>query len=145
MEFIAMIAPAAKALELSSKIPASFTIAQAAVESGWGARAANNNLFGIKADASWTGPTTLILTHEDVNGVSITVRALFRAYPDWAASLVDHAKFLTENRRYAGAFKCDSGKDFTIAVANAGYATDPNYASVINSIIDTHQLERFDS
>jgi flagellum-specific peptidoglycan hydrolase FlgJ len=56
--FIGMLAQAAQDCQRKTGIPASITLAQAALESGPGARSAlGNNLFGIKADKSWTGPT----------------------------------------------------------------------------------------
>lgn len=143
-EFIAKLSPGAQASDKASKVPASFTIAQAALESGWGARVPGNNLFGIKADASWHGPTVDVPTHEYVNGERVAITAKFRAYASWADSVADHVQFLTRNPRYAPAFKCVECADFSRAIAAAGYATDPHYASIINSIISTHQLERYD-
>ena len=93
-DFIAAISPAAKTSALTTKIPASFTIAQAALESAWGAHCPGFNLFGIKADPSWHGPVTSQVTHEVVNGQTIEITAKFRAYPNWLASLEDHAQFL---------------------------------------------------
>ena len=143
-QFISAIATSAQANERVSKVPASFTIAQAALESGWGARALGNNLFGIKADASWHGATVTMNTHEVVHGVRVPVVAQFRAYPDWQGSIDDHSKFLTGNPRYHAAFACLDSHAFTCAIAVAGYATDENYASIINSIIDTHNLTEYD-
>jgi len=144
-DFIQLMLPGAQASEKISKVPASFTIAQAALESGWGKRAPGNNLFGIKADPGWHGKTVDVPTHEYVNGIRTPVTAKFRAYDSWADSVADHVAFLTSNPRYKPAFKCIECADFTRAIAAAGYATDPNYASIINSIIQTHQLERYDS
>ena len=36
-------------------VPASVSLSQAILESGWGKRSPGNNLFGIKADPSWKG------------------------------------------------------------------------------------------
>ena len=49
-EFIAQILPGAQACQRATGIPASITIAQAALETGWGKDVMGNNLFGIKAD-----------------------------------------------------------------------------------------------
>ncbi|MBV6304951.1 glucosaminidase domain-containing protein [Candidimonas humi] len=145
-DFIAAIAPAAQAAMRETKVPASVTIAQAALESGWGAHAPGHNLFGIKADASWIAPVTTKKTHEVVNGKTIIIEAKFRAYPDWLGSIEDHARFLVENPRYASAFEhCDDGEDFAWAIARAGYATDPDYASKLISIIRAHTLLALDT
>jgi flagellum-specific peptidoglycan hydrolase FlgJ len=143
-DFIAAISPAAKTSALTTKIPASFTIAQAALESAWGAHCPGFNLFGIKADPSWHGPVTSQVTHEVVNGQTIEITANFRAYPDWLGSINDHAQFLLTNPRYQPAFAYTTGALFAQAVAAAGYATDPQYATKIASIIRAHGLASLD-
>jgi flagellum-specific peptidoglycan hydrolase FlgJ len=143
-DFIAAISPAAKTSALITKIPASFTIAQAALESAWGAHCPGFNLFGIKADPSWHGPVTSQVTHEVVKGQTIEITANFRAYPDWLGSINDHAQFLLTNPRYQPAFAYTTGALFAQAVAAAGYATDPLYAQKITSIIRAHGLASLD-
>lgn len=144
-EFIAALTPAAISLMHTAKIPASFCIAEAADESGWGAHCPGFNIFGVKADASWHGPVTAEPTGEVENGQKVVVTAKFRAYPSWLASLEDHAQFLLTNPRYKPAFAYTTGALFARAVAGAGYATDPLYASKIISIINTHGLAALDT
>lgn len=143
--FIAAIAPAARTSMARTKIPASFTVAEAALESGWGAHCPGHNLFGIKADPSWTGPTTMQMTHEVIAGKTQTIVAKFRAYADWLGSIEDHAQFLIDNPRYHPAFATADGEKFAAAVARAGYATDPQYAAKICSIIEAHRLTTLDT
>jgi flagellar rod assembly protein/muramidase FlgJ len=145
--FISAIGPAAQASAVQTKIPASFVVADAALESGWGASQLTQqamNLFGVKADPSWTGPTYAIPTREFLNGVWTMVNAVFRKYSSWLGSINDHAAFLLNNPRYAPAFQYSDGPSFATAVANAGYATDPQYAQKIISIINTHNLTSLD-
>lgn len=146
-DFIALIGPAAQASRLQTGIPASFVVAQAALESGWGesglAKRAKN-LFGIKADRSWRGERITLSTREFLNQQWIVIPADWRAYPDWQACLVDHGQFLRRNKRYAVCFACTTGKSFAQAVATAGYATDPRYADKLISMIDKYQLEALD-
>jgi flagellum-specific peptidoglycan hydrolase FlgJ len=144
LDFIAAISPAAKASAKLTKIPASFTTAQGALESAWGAHCPGFNLFGIKADASWKGPVTSQITHEVVNGQTITITAKFRSYNDWLGSINDHAQFLLTNKRYEPAFAYTTGALFAQAVAACGYATDPLYAQKIVSIIKAHGLSSLD-
>ena len=70
----------------SYRIPASITMAQAIIESGFGnsylAREAQNH-FGIKCHAGWTGPS--ITYDDDVAG------ECFRKYNDVAESFRDHS------------------------------------------------------
>jgi flagellar protein FlgJ len=146
-DFIALVAPSAQQCMQASKVPASVTIAQAALESAWGASGLSvrgKNLFGIKADSSWHGPTVTMPTTEFINGQRVTVRAPFRAYSDWLGSIQDHAAFLVANHRYAPAFATTDGEAFAHAIAAAGYATDPNYAALLVSIMRAHDLAQFD-
>lgn len=142
--FIAAIAPAAQACMRATRVPASITVAQAALESAWGAHAPGHNLFGIKADASWSGPVTYQETHEVVAGRTLEIVARFRAYPDWQGSIDDHAAFLTGNPRYRLAFTCPQGPAFADAIARAGYATDPLYAVKLKAVMLAHDLVALD-
>jgi flagellar protein FlgJ len=139
-----MLAQAAQDCQRKTGIPASLTLAQAALESSWGARAPGNNLFGIKADPSWKGATVPILTHEVVNGQRVAITARFRAYASLAESLVDHAEFFLRNQRYRRCFAETTGEGWARAVAAAGYATDPGYADKLISIMRGRDLARFD-
>ena len=146
--FIAAIAPAARQSMAQTNIPASFVVAEAALESGWGASQLTQqamNLFGVKADPSWTGPTYAIPTREYLHGAWTMVNALFRKYSDWLGSISDHAAFLMSNPRYAAAFACTDGISFAKAVAAAGYATDPLYAQKLAAIINAHGLLSLDT
>jgi flagellum-specific peptidoglycan hydrolase FlgJ len=49
-----------------------------------------NNLFGIKADASWKGAKYAALTNEVINGQTVQVMADFRKYNNQAESLKDY-------------------------------------------------------
>jgi len=143
-EFIAAIKGASQVCARRTGVRASVTIAQAALESAWGSRAPGFNLFGIKADASWSGAVTQQVTHEVVGGRSVVITARFRAYPDWQGSIDDHAAFLRHNPRYAPAFASKDGLEFADAIARCGYATDPDYARKLKSIITVHGLMALD-
>lgn len=144
-EFINAIASSAVESFAHTRIPASFTIAQAALESGWGNAVKGMNLFGIKADKSWHGETVDINTHEVVKGKRVAVVAKFRKYNSWLDSINDHARFLTNNQRYRMAFLVSDGISFTKIIAEAGYATDPDYSKKIISIIMAHALLKYDT
>lgn len=146
-DFISAISPAAKSSAAITKIPASFVIADAALESGWGTSMLTQkafNLFGVKSTPDWTGKTLSMPTREYLNDQWVTVAALWRAYPDWLASINDHATFLLSNPRYRPAFAYTTGALFAQAVQGCGYATDPAYASKIISIIKAHNLSALD-
>lgn len=145
--FIDFIAPFAVEDMHSSGILASITIAQAAIESGWGKSGLSskyNNFFGIKAGSSWNGPIVELPTTEcDGNDCYRTI-AKWRVYESPLASLKDHSNVL-HNSRYNGVVgERDYVKAITI-IKNAGYATDPNYISTIISVIESNNLSRFDN
>lgn len=128
-------------------IPASFTVAQAALESGWGrSRLAQeaHNLFGIKASAGWEGATIELPTREFLDGEWRTVAALWRAYPSYSDSIMDHAGFLRGNPRYRAAFGVADPRMFAHKIADAGYATDPDYAGKIVRVMLSHNLLALD-
>ncbi len=143
-EFIDQMLPGARQCQRTAGIPVSFTIAQAALESGWGSSVRGNNLFGIKADRSWKGPTVDVPTHEVVNGKRIAIVDKFRVYSSWADCIQDRAQFFLRNPRYARCFTENTGAGWARAVAAAGYATDPKYADTLVSIMDGRRLQHLD-
>ncbi|HEP1471838.1 TPA: glucosaminidase domain-containing protein, partial [Streptococcus pyogenes] len=61
----------------------------------------HNALFGIKADASWTGKSFNTKTQEEYQaGVITDIVDRFRAYDSWDESIADHGQFLVDNPRY---------------------------------------------
>jgi peptidoglycan hydrolase FlgJ len=135
---------AAQAAEARSGIPASFMVAQAAHETGWGRKeivhadgSPSYNLFGIKAGAGWNGPTAEITTTEFVDGVARKVTAKFRAYGSYAESFADYARMVSTSPRYAGVAQADTAGEFAQGLQKAGYATDPAYADKLTRVINT--------
>ncbi len=150
-EFIVYVASAAQTTELASTIPASFTIAQAALESAWdgsGLSQEDFNFFGIKAIGDWSGPAQTWPTVEFLQGHYVSVMAPFRKYASLTEGFEDHARFLDPkiNPRYAPAYlHTDDSIAFARAIQAAGYATDPRYADTIAAIIVGHDLKQFDT
>lgn len=147
-DFIDMIAPAAMESAKTTRIPASFVVAEAALESGWGESLLakqGKNLFGVKADPAWQGDVLEMRTREFLKGRWVVVPARWRKYPDWVSCLNDHADFLRQNKRYAQCFQSADGEGFARAVAAAGYATDPQYADKIVGTMRAHSLAELDA
>lgn len=144
-DFLDMLASAAQACQRASGIPASFTLAQAALESGWGARAPGCNLFGIKAGKGWTGPVTVFATHEVINGARIAIDDQFRCYANYQEALTDRAAFFKRNPRYSKCFLETTGRGWARAVAAAGYATAPDYAERLIAVMDGRDMTRYDT
>lgn len=147
-EFFAALGPQATDAQRRTGIPASITLAQAAIESAWGeSRLAveGKNLFGIKAGKAWKGPVLQMPTREYIGKEWRTVLAPWRVYPNWQASMEDHARFLLENPRYTPALRLvDHARAFASALQACGYATDPAYADKLRLVMDKHGLARFD-
>lgn len=153
--FINQIAPSAKTLASANDLYASVMIAQAIVESGWGSstlsKAPNYNLFGIKG--TYNGQYVIMKTQEwSASQGWYWIDAKFRKYPSYKESLGDNAtvlkttSFSPGNYYYSGAWKSNtkSYKDAT-AWLTGRYATAPNYATTLNSIIQTYNLTQYDT
>jgi flagellar protein FlgJ len=138
-----MMAPHANEASRTSGIPANYMLGQAALESGWGKRMIRGtngensfNLFGIKATAGWTGKTVDAVTTEYVNGVKQTRVEKFRAYDSYADSFKDFANLISSNPRYGNAMSnLHDVNAYAQGLQNGGYATDPDYASKLISVI----------
>jgi flagellar protein FlgJ len=134
-EFVTALLPEAEQAAAALGIEPRLLLAQAALETGWGRGVPQtgaepaNNLFGIKAGASWSGAAAEQWTLEHEGGVTAPKRERFRAYDSTAESFADYVDLLSTARRYADALA--SGGDaeaYARAVTKAGYATDPAYA-----------------
>ena len=127
-------------------VPASVTVAQAIVETGWGKHTIGSakNLFGIKG----RGPLGSVRaqTKEYVKGRYVTVEADFAKYESFEQSVREHARFfLRSRRRYAPALAMRNDPDaFAREIAKAGYATAPNYADALIKVMRNYNLYRFD-
>jgi peptidoglycan hydrolase FlgJ len=141
--FVDRLAAPAQAASAATGIPARFIIGQAALESGWGKREIKNtdgssshNVFGIKATSDWSGKTTSAVTTEYVNGKPQKVVEKFRSYDSYEDALTDYASVLKSNPRYAPVVEASrDAAGFAHGMQKAGYATDPQYAKKLISIM----------
>jgi flagellum-specific peptidoglycan hydrolase FlgJ len=148
--FLANVVPAAMATARLCGVPASITLAQAILESGWGASSLArqaNNFFGIKA-ASTTDPNSYaeFPTTEFVNGRSVRELAAFARYPSPAASFQAHAALLESAPRYAQAMAHrEEPEDFAVALQACGYSTNPKYAQLLMQLVEDFDLAQYDT
>lgn len=124
------------------KIPASITLAQGIFESACGTSklaTEGNNHFGIKCHKNWEGMTILIDDDE--------LQECFRKYEKVEDSYSDHSLFLTTRDRYKNLFKLDimDYKAWARGLKEAGYATNPEYANRLISLIERFNINRWDS
>lgn len=149
--FIARVAPGARAGLVRYGVPASVTIAQAILESGWGRSMLtrrDHNYFGIKCFGT---PGSIAIgcrayaTHECDGNNCYPTRASFRAYRSPYASIVDHGHFLRVNSRYRNAFAYTRMPNrFVREIHKAGYATSPTYSKNLIGIMQKYGLYRYD-
>lgn len=151
-------------------VPASITLAQAALETAWGRRIVHNNYFGIKdksRQSSYMETTEYynasevklnkhkILSKKKVKkGGKILykckVRDSFTEYPSPWASFRAHSVFLANNNRYSPLFT--KGKDYqawakkigSTKYGGVGYATSPIYGELLTKIIQRYHLHLLD-
>jgi|TARA_X000000368_G_scaffold280519_1_gene222531 flagellum-specific peptidoglycan hydrolase FlgJ len=139
--YVKKYAPAATKNMRFFKIPASITLAQGILESGYGegtlAKKANNH-FGIKCHKEWKGKS---ITHDDDEKDEC-----FRSYKNPLRSYRDHSLFLVDRDRYSSLFTLNRKdyKGWAVGLKAAGYATDPKYADKLISLIERFNLTRFD-
>lgn len=141
-------------------IPWQVTVWQWSLESGWWKSwlaSKYNNIFWVKASKWWKWEKAIMNTTEyDSWGNSFKINDWFRVYSDMKESFIDYANFLTQNPRYKNAFKYwvdlnprpeyypndyiwyDPEK-FIEEIADAWYATDPRYSSLVKSTWEKYE------
>ena len=147
--FIKKVAPIAQAEQKKYHVLASITIAQAALESDWGQSELSqkyNNLFGVKGTGTNSAEMT---TKEYVNGQWITTKASFVVYSSWQASIEAHTKLFVNGidgdaNHYQAVLTAQNYQQAAQALQDNGYATDPDYASKLISIIEKYNLDQYD-
>jgi flagellum-specific peptidoglycan hydrolase FlgJ len=143
--FIGEIAPGAVAAQRRYGVPASVTIAQAIVESGWGRShlaSRDHNLFGIKG----TGPAGRDLhpAQEYENGQTVTRTNSFRVYHSAAESIDDHGRHLATSKYYKQAMAGRQDPDSFAAALTGIYATDPEYGTKLIDLMRRYDLYHYD-
>ena len=152
-EFITSIAKDAHKIGQDNDIYASVMIAQAILESSSGnsalAQAPNYNLFGMKG--SYKGASVNFNTLEASSNNNIfSINASFRKYPNLKASLKDYADLIKHGIDGNPTIYKSSWKNIAPSYRSATrhlsqtYATDPNYATKLNSLIEHYNLTDFD-
>ena len=143
--FLAIAVGPARASQKATGVPASVTLAQAIIESGWGESHMGDawNFFGIKAQGD--EPFVVVRTREVVDGKDVFVNAKFRRFASMEDCFREHGRFLRDNPRYAPAFRTADAEGFARAIHAAGYATDPHYGDALIGIIRDNDLTRYDT
>jgi flagellum-specific peptidoglycan hydrolase FlgJ len=147
-EFIETLTPHAKKAQEEYGTRPSLLIAQAALESNWGQSTlstASNNYFGIKNSQNGKQYATSEYNNEEWTQVN----ASFQQYDSLAESIEDYASLLKngtswDSNFYQDVIEAENYQAAAVAVQEAGYATDPDYANKLIRIIEQHQLYELD-
>lgn len=114
----------------------STVLAMGALESGYNINAVT--LFGIKGEGN------VLDTTEYINGEYVNVKDSFKAYSSLAES-VQGLYELMQWSNYDRATSCTDYEEECRMVQACGYATDPNYADKLISIVNSYQLTMFNN
>lgn len=150
------IIAAARASQAKWSIPASISLAQWAVESGWGKKVSGkNNYGGITAKVSGAKfptvpgeplePATLCWTSEFVNGQKVRCQRWFKDYASAEDYFDAHGKLLATGKPYAKARALLPDANAFADALTGVYATDPKYGATLKSIIKSNNLRSYDN
>lgn len=114
----------------------STVLAMAALESGYNLNA--KTLFGIKGDG------IVLDTTECINGESINIKDSFVIYPTLAEAVQGLYKLMQWSNYDRATSSTDYMEECRMVQA-CGYATDPNYADKLISIVNSYQLTMFNN
>lgn len=118
------------------RIYPSTVLAMGALESGYNINA--TTLFGIKGEGK------VLDTTEYINGEYVNVKDSFKMYPSLAAS-VQGLYDLMQWDNYDRATSAADYEEECRMVQACGYATDPEYANKLISIVNSYQLTMFNN
>jgi hypothetical protein len=126
----------------------STTLAQAALESGWGKSTVaktDKNLFGIK----WTGkhdPDIVVTKGLNCPAKEQGGARPYNRYQSFADSLTDHGWFLNKNTTYyAKALAATDPLEQLKLIGNSGYAEAGTYWTNLKKMYDTYDLNKYNS
>ncbi len=152
-EFVDTVSDEAVAIAEEHGLYASVIVAQASLETGYGAsalsKAPNHNLFGIKG--AYQGQSVYMYTQEDDGyGNMFTIQANFRKYPSYLESFQDYADKIVNGVSwnkdiYTGTWRKNTNNysDATAALTGV-YATDTSYYRKLNAVIRRFKLYELD-
>ncbi len=124
-------------------VPASITLAQGMLESGFGSSylaVVANNHFGIKAySRGWTGAVERC--DDDAQDEPFCKFASVQEGYEY------HSTFLLNNSRYARLFSYNikDYKKWANGLKECGYATNPNYGKLLIDLIEKNKLYEYDN
>ncbi len=115
--FINTVGEMARECQAKNDILAALIVAQACLETGYGANVYHNNLFGIRAGSG------------------------YRSYDSWEESMEDYVAFMKTYIPWI--FGVRNASRACSIIGNAGYAEAGGYGSLLYSIVCQNNLTRF--
>jgi len=134
--FVAYYAPYAVKIERATGFPAEAILAHAALETGWGRHVPKNNLFGIK-DLSWDEGAFEAETQEAYRNKLMSIVTFFEDFESPLDSMICYVGLIRTSPRYRKAWNHIIRREiieYFKALQEAGYATDPFYASKLIAV-----------
>jgi len=157
-DFLATVGPMCTNDMRDNKILASFTMAQAIYESGWGRSelAVNaNNLFGMRAYSTWDGKVydknqgvlynswDELVAKKGSSYVNSYSMSFWRAFDSWQESVYAHSELFNTSSRYSNLRSNYDYKSCCRLVVEDGYCTDNGYTEALISLIESYDLEQY--
>ncbi len=157
-DFLATVGPMCTNDMRDNKILASFTMAQAIYESGWGRSelAVNaNNLFGMRAYSTWDGKVydknqgvlynswDELVAKKGSSYVNSYSMSFWRAFDSWQESVYAHSELFNTSSRYNNLRSNYDYKSCCRLVVEDGYCTDNGYTEALINLIESYNLEQY--
>jgi len=142
-EFFSVYAPLAIEQQRKYGIPASVTLSQMALESGWGMSDIAqecNNYFGMKASSRWLKEGKPFSSR-----YSDSPTDKFCVYSSVKESIEHHSDLLTSKRykKYCN-FPPKDYRNWLKGLSKAGYSTNKNYTKLCLTLINKYKLYVYD-
>lgn len=136
---------AAQDSQRETGVPASITLAQWALESGYGKKMppGSNNPFGIKAVGDQPGVDAM--TKEDYGHGKVTVSQRFRKFDSLSDAFKEHARLLSEGKYLKHVMEHKDDPDKMADALTGTYATDTEYGTLLKSIMKSGNLYQYNT
>lgn len=157
-DFLNTVGPMCTIDMRDNHILASFTMAQAIWESGWGRSTLAtqaNNLFGIRAYSTWDGMVydrNECVLYESWGDLVATkgndyvkghTNSFWRAYDSWQDSINDRSELFNRASIYENLRGNYDYKSCCLLVVEDGYCSDPDYTQSLINTIERYNLEQY--
>lgn len=139
------IIKAAQDSQRETGVPASITLAQWALESGYGKSmpTGSNNPFGIKAVGNQPGVDAM--TKEDYGHGKVSVSQKFRKFDSLSDAFKEHARLLSEGKYLKQVMEFKDDPDKMADALTGTYATDTKYGSLLKGMMKSGNLYQYNT